>query len=109
MAEWKLPDEARAETEAELAELHSQTADFEVHRDNWRAVCLFERLGTQWRLAVGMSGAIVLGLDYAGVAAAMALAGVRKAAQGRLFADLQLMEMAALPEMNRRKGKPDGA
>lgn len=54
---------------------------------------LFLRLRTQWR--VGMRGPI--GLDYAGVRAALAMMRVR--ATPSLFEDLQTMEAAALSAM----------
>lgn len=49
-------------------------------------------MGTQWR--VGMAGAI--GLDYAALPAVMALSRIPEADQPEVFADLRVMESAAL-------------
>jgi len=96
-----------------LARLESAAGgDFEVHRDNWRSVSFFRLLGTQWRLVVlGLGTTVTLGLDYAGVAAAMRMAAVPRSRQQRLWADLQVMEAAALPVLNRGaiKAAEDGA
>jgi len=110
MQDWKMEGAPLDEARAELARLQGEAGgDFAVHRDNWRALQFFLLLQTQWRVAAGMSG---LGLDYAGVAAAMELAAVPRARRQRLWADLQVMEAAALPALNRRlvkKGGGDGA
>ena len=62
---------------------------------------LFRQLSTQWRMAVGMGGAVYLGLDYSAVWALMQLLDLPKRAD--LFADLQVMELAALRELNRKR------
>lgn len=49
---------------------------------------------TQWRVAAGMAGLIWLGLDYAGVNVVLTLLAPDDPAA--LFADLQIMEDAAL-------------
>lgn len=72
---------------------------FEVWPENWPTLELFDRLGTQWRWD-GMSGRC-LGLNYGGVETLLRLEGV--ADQARVFADLQVMERAALAVMNRGK------
>lgn len=66
--------------------------EVEVWPQNWRAVKLFIAVSTQWR--VGMGGAT--GLDYAAVAAAMDMQGIKKKARNRLFADVRIMEAAVL-------------
>ena len=58
-------------------------------------------MATQWRVAVGMGGAVYLGLDYSAVCALMQLLDLPKPAE--LFADLQAMESAALRELNRKR------
>ncbi|HNB42708.1 MAG TPA: DUF1799 domain-containing protein [Burkholderiaceae bacterium] len=56
-------------------------------------------VGTQW-LYAGMGGAT--GLNYAGVEAAMRLHGVPRAERADRFAELRVMERAALAEWARR-------
>lgn len=68
--------------------------------ENVQSVNLFLSVGTQWRVG-GMGGAT--GLDYPAVFATMDRL-LRDEAQERkdaLFADLQVMERAALQEMNK--------
>jgi hypothetical protein len=112
MEDWGLPEAQIDEARGELARLEQACGgDCEVHRDNWRAVQFFALLGTQWRVALGMGTAVTLGLDYAGVAAAMEMAAVPRSRRRRLWADLQVMEAAALPILNRQatEGAGDGA
>ena len=72
---------------------------FEVLPDNEQAVTLFLRAENQWRVG-GMDG-VVLGLDYAGVAAAARAVGMRL--KGELFESLQVMESAALAALHKRR------
>lgn len=80
---------------AEMVEaLAAESADLEVEPENWDVVMLFLRVQTQWRYSFGGP----TGLDYTGVEAAMRLAGIQQSAD--LFDGLQVMEVAALREMN---------
>lgn len=72
----------------------------EIHEDNWDTVLLFLDCATQWRVAIGMGGALWLGLDYAAVAALMQMRGLARARRAALLADLQIMERAALAVLN---------
>lgn len=57
---------------------------------------LFQSVQTQWRFSIAPNGRPVrMGLDYAGVHAAMQLGHVVDA-DGRLFIGLQAMEFAAV-------------
>lgn len=68
--------------------------------ENAQAVEVFcYHCATQWRVATGMSVA-VLGLDYAGVWAM--LNGLRIRNRRALFEDLVVMERAALGVLNRK-------
>lgn len=71
----------------------------EVWPQNWRAFLVFAGLGTQWR--VGMNGAT--GLDYSAVWAT--LNALVKSAQKRkkIFAQIRVMESAALELMSERR------
>ena len=71
-----------------------------VWEENWQAVTLFVGLRTQWRMHVGMGGAIYQGLDYLAAEAALRLQRVPRSAWPALFDDLQVMEAAALPLLN---------
>lgn len=70
----------------------------EVLPECWQAVEAFLLCQTQWRLA-GMGSPI--GLDYAGVQAALHLNGV--AATTELFQDLRVMEHAAVEALAERR------
>lgn len=65
----------------------------EVYAENWAALRFFTRLATQWRYSGGLQPQRV-GLDYAGVRAAMQMDGVVE--MGQMFADIQIMEQAVL-------------
>lgn len=67
----------------------------EIWPENLPAYELFNALGTQWR--TGMGGAT--GLDYNVVPAVLRLQAVPRADWPQLFADLRVMEAAALQVM----------
>lgn len=70
--------------------------DFEVLEENWPAVEMFLRVQTQWRTT--MNG--LLGLDYGAVAWLLRLYEVED--PRALLEDLQVMEAAALLNINSR-------
>ena len=72
----------------------SRSDDFEVFEDNWQAVMFFMRLQTQWVATMGG----VVGLSYPAVEVMFRIEGIEN--QRELFADLQVMEFAALQVMN---------
>lgn len=75
--------------------IETEEDGFEVWQANWDSVTAFLACETQWRLAVG-AAAVWLGLDYAGVDVALR----RLDLPAPVFADLQLMERAALDILN---------
>lgn len=75
----------------DLIQQINEADTFEVWPENEEPIALFLRLQTQWR--VGPTGSPI-GLDYAGVRAAMAM--MRRPMTPELFQDLQLMEGEAL-------------
>ena len=78
---------------------NQEPEDFAVWQENADTVDMFMSLQTQWK--VGPMGGY-LGLDYPGVSAALNTV-VRSWRRRRdLFANLQSMERAALPVLNRR-------
>lgn len=74
--------------------------DFEVWDENWHAVHAFLCVATQWRaIAQGMEGRVYWqGLDYSGVAAGLAGAGI--AATPAIWDGLRVMEAAARNVLN---------
>ena len=75
----------------------SEDADLELSEDEAQSVGLFFALGTQWRRHA-LSGAR-LGLDYQAIPATAAMMKVDMTP--RRFADLSIMEGAALAELGR--------
>lgn len=73
--------------------------DVEIWPDNVRAYELFNALATQWR--AGMGGPT--GLDYSAVEVTMRLCGLPPAEWPELFADLRVMERAALEAMSSKE------
>ncbi|AGW94597.1 hypothetical protein N234_31615 [Ralstonia pickettii DTP0602] len=67
----------------------------EVWPENWQAVMLFCRLGTQWR--AGMGGPT--GLDYVAVLALIDRLGLPADDADELFDDVRHLEAAALTVM----------
>lgn len=70
----------------------------EIWPDNLQAYEVFASLGTQWR--IGMAGPT--GMDYAAIPVTLRLMAVPRAEWPQLFADLRVMEGAALEAMSRR-------
>lgn len=75
--------------------------EFEVWPENWPSFALFCAVQTQWRVG-GMGGAT--GLDYPAVFATLDRLHRDKTPERRdeLFADIQVMEAAALKEMAKK-------
>ena len=71
--------------------------DFEVWQENWDVVFLFLRCQTQWRTSTGG----VTGLDYASVVSIAKLYKYKDLPS--VIEDLQIMEIAAMAEMNKEK------
>jgi hypothetical protein len=66
--------------------------EVDVWPENFSAVALFTRLGTQWR--IGMAGPT--GLDYCAALAMIDRLGLDSDAADDLFEDVRHLEMAAL-------------
>lgn len=76
--------------------------DCHVWHKNRHALRLFIRCSSQWKLSIGMAGAIYTGLDYQGVDVALRRSGLSPKKQDQVFADLQFIEQGALEEVNNR-------
>ena len=70
----------------------------DVWPENWDTVQFFLSLPTQWRY--GMSGRT--GLDYTAVLAMLREMRLPREQRDRIFAGVQVMEIAALEEMNKK-------
>ncbi|AVD91087.1 hypothetical protein C4Q27_00865 [Pseudomonas sp. SWI36] len=69
--------------------------DVEVWPDAWPAFCLFEALGTQWRLGPGGPS----GLDYAAIPGTAKMIGLKSRELSETFDDVRVMENEALTVM----------
>lgn len=67
----------------------------EVWPDAWLGFCLFEAIGTQWRLGPGGPS----GLDYTAIPAAASMLGIKRQELTNIFPDLRIMEHEALAVM----------
>lgn len=74
---------------------------FEVLAENFDAVRVFEASQTQWRMVMGMGGAVYLGFDYPGVHVVAKALGVGKKWPDVLMR-LQVMEMEGARLLNSR-------
>lgn len=84
----------------EKMKAHATVANFEVWQENWDSFSLFVGAETQWTVGVGMAGVLWVGLDYDRLETVMRLRGIPRRERSRLFADVQIMERAALPVLN---------
>ena len=75
-----------------------ETEDVEVWADVWPAFCLFEALGTQWRLGPGGPS----GLDYTAIPGTAKMIGLKRREISEAFHDLRVMESEALAMMAER-------
>lgn len=93
----------RMPTPEQMAAIGLTPEDFEhdvveVWPENWDSVQFFVRLQTQWR--IGMAGAT--GLDYAAVLALLRSMRLPRDRADEIFADVQVMERAALVAMHKK-------
>lgn len=75
-----------------------QKQPLSIWPENWEAVSIFLRLGTQWRFALHMSGGVYLGLDYPAVLELLRFYEVED--MRATFEDIQIMEAAAMKILN---------
>lgn len=83
------------------AESNKEDVLFEVFSDCAEPVMIFLKMSTQWRIIAGFSGALYLGLDYTALDFLLKIEKVKDCAA--VFADIQLMERAALTQLNLEK------
>lgn len=83
-----------------------QPTEFEVEQENLTAVHVFVAMQTNWRVVAGMGGVVYQGLDYPSLESVANMLGIKRKKIAALFADIQIMEAAALPLLNEKsKGK----
>ena len=73
-----------------------------VQADCWDSVQAFVCLGSQWRVAVGMSGMSWLGIDFVAVESYLRMRGVARAKWSQILDELLVMQQAASEIMNKR-------
>lgn len=83
-----------------LSQQQKQNSEFAVRPENWPAVELFLVAATQWRLSANGSP---YGLDYQGVELAARWAKVQITPE--LFADLRIMEQAAIAKFAKLRAR----
>ena len=86
----------------QLREHEQEGTTFEIHEDNQDTVAAFLALQTQWRIIAGMAMAYQ-GLDYGSIPAVLNMIGIPRADRARVFAELRIMEIAALPVLNAKQ------
>lgn len=85
---------------ATVQAITARDLDEGVWPENVATVTAFLAVDTQWRVIGGFGPAVVMGFDYAGVRAGLAMARIRLTPA--LWADLQLMERAARAALNEK-------
>ncbi|WP_272941960.1 DUF1799 domain-containing protein [Oceanicola sp. S124] len=71
---------------------------FEIWSAHLPALQTFLAICTQWRVAIGMSGMVTVGLDYASAEAGLRLSG--DVPPPSVWSDLRLIESGALEALN---------
>lgn len=90
----------------DIAPSVAQPTEFEVEQENLTAVRVFVAMQTNWRIVAGMGGLVYQGLDYPSLESVANLLCIKRKKRPELFADIQIMEAAALPILNEKsKGK----
>lgn len=79
-----------------VSKIESHDDDFEVWEENMEVVGLFLRLQSQWNVTMGG----VSGLNYQSAQIVIKMYGIEDEKQA--FDDLQVMEYAALPILNKK-------
>jgi hypothetical protein len=88
--------------EAAQSQLKPPSDDFEVWEENWETLLFFLAVSTQWNVAAGMGGLYYVGMRHEGIAADMAMRGIRGKKAEALAETLRGMEQAALEVLNTR-------
>lgn len=89
-------------TEAQIQEMLGNTGadEIPVWPENWQALEVFLACSTQWRYITGYGGVVCQGLDYPAVESILRLLKIDNGCE--MLNALQVMEIAALPVLNRK-------
>ena len=95
-----MPDHVR---EALLGTEREADPDFQVEEENWQSLIVFLSCQTQWnRDFAGMDATLVWkGLNYPSVETVIRMEGHKGEKAKEIFRDIQVMEAAALPILNK--------
>lgn len=85
-----------------------QQAVFWLWPEHAATLRLWADLSTQWRVAGGMGAAWPLGLDYTAAEALLRIEGIRGTERRERFAELRVMERAALRVWADERQRTDG-
>jgi hypothetical protein len=98
LAAWGLPPDA-------FEGLENDEEHCEVWEENWDTVMVFLACQTQWRKEIpAMAGQVLWhGLDYSGVEVVIRLKGFKGKKAEEIFEGIQVMEVAAMPLLNKPK------
>jgi hypothetical protein len=77
-------------------EVEEQTEEIAVWPENWTSLVAWLSIDTQWRVTSTMRQLVYIGLDYTAVKAVLDAEGHGPG----IFADIRMMEAAALPHLN---------
>ena len=78
--------------------------DFAVHCDNWDSLLFFlQTSATQWNVVAGLEGLYYIGLRHESFERDMKLYGIKRRNRPALYADLLIIERAALKVLNKVK------
>jgi hypothetical protein len=87
---------APPEVIAQARRAADQRSDFSVLPCNLDAVNVFWAMSTQWRIAAGMAGAVLVGLDYTAIPTTLRMLRIPRPRWPAVFDALRVMELAAL-------------
>lgn len=90
---------------AEWVDIEDEPEQFEVYKENWRALQVFLSMSTQWRWTGGMAS-MRAGLDYGVIHHSYEAFGVKRKEQPAMFFAIRSMERAALAAWSEMVKKP---
>lgn len=80
----------------------NEATEFDIWPENQQTVTVFTRACTQWNSLIAPSGAVLVrGLNYAALPALLTACNIPAPLHSDVLTGVQVMEMAALPLLNR--------
>ncbi len=86
-----------------MAKVEKRNDDFEVWEDCWEAVLFFCACQYRWRYKANLEKTVLDGLDVPQIESDMRLRGWKRKKQQAMWADLLVMETAAMQVINERE------